>query len=579
MDSSTSTPTSAPDVATTPRAEGNHAVKSTANSPDEAPSSEEIWVDGDLVDDGLSFAKIFEGFQELSTMPLANDEQKRQLVGLSSQLLLGACRELAVGPEHVNIDWQELYNLVSRPTFLDAGPSDRAFYHGRGSRPGVFALKRKLGGEPSPEEQQKASEARAEDETTSVQANTGKRRAAPPSSDSEEETAAETKRRPPKRAKTTTKKVQKAQKAREERAAALGDEVHQLRAAWKAKHPDRLRGPAGRPPPLDQLVTVAQADADIERMRYEAAHYLASDPVAVAVNGGNDDDVDDALLDTIFAHRTVAIPLPTLNAYQMALGDLVYEADPFYCQVYLTDASSPADAADLSELDAAADEAAAEQRDRQTEWEAKGPSGARAKALRVGAFRAKYLAALRFRAVLGSAPSPCALRAALRARLAAWCAFERAGNAADRYALSRLLSTDAGIRDAHVRVQRREINLEVWQDLVDALAKAEADDATTPAGADEEKEEEGISVAPVPAKADKSGRYSGKILTVPRFEIPKSRAGKKKTQRKGKHEKNTFAAGGPPRHDGLPVESNWDRLQYMIIITYWRCLKAYEGGL
>lgn len=399
MESSTSTPTSAPDAPATPRDEGNHAVKSTNNLLDEAPGSEEIWVDEDLVANDLSFGRVFEGFQELSTMPIANDEQKRQLVGLSSKLILSACTELAVEPELVNIDWQELYSLASRPTFLDVGPSDRAFFHGRGGRPGVFALKQKLGGAPSTGEQKKAYEARAEEEEeeeeeTPVRANTGKQRAVPPGSDSEEATAAKTNKRRPKRAKTATKKVQKAREAREareERVAALGDEVRQLRAAWKAKHPDRLRGPAGRSPPLEQLVTVAQADADIERMRYEAAHYLASDPVAVAAaaaavddGGGGVDDDDEALLDSLFAHRTVDIPLPTLKAYQMALGDLVYAADSLYRQVYPTDA------------DAAA--AAAEQRYRQLKWDAKGPSGARAKALRVAAFRAKYLAALRFRA-------------------------------------------------------------------------------------------------------------------------------------------------------------------------------------
>ncbi|KAK6859155.1 hypothetical protein PG995_005008 [Apiospora arundinis] len=40
-----------------------------------------------------------------------------------------------------------------------------------------------------------------------------------------------------------------------------------------------------------------------------------------------------------------------------------------------------------------------------------------------------------------------------------------------------------------------------------------------------------------------------------------------------------FAAGGPPGFRGIPTDTVYEKLQYMIILTYWRCWMAAETGL
>lgn len=550
------------------------------------PDEEEIWVNGDLVDSELSFAKVFEEFQELSTMARFSDEQKRQFVGLSSELLLSACTELSVDPEHVNIDWQELYSLISRPTFLSMGPSDPAFFHGRGSRPGVFAFKRKLGGEPSPGEKQKALEA-LQHET--VQASTGKRRAAGPASGSEAGMKRSAKLRKRKRAKRDQRREAKV-------AEALGI-VLERREERRGRHPDRM-GPEGLPP-LDQLVSRQQADNDIERMRFEAGVLRSKDPIT----GDYAYDVE------AMVHATEDIPFSFLLGWRFELQETLRQFAPLYVKLYRTRDRSdyrnyeepdphapPADPAALAaEMAAAAEAARRALRDQQALCDA-APSSARLKELRLRAFAAKYAAALRLRAVLLAAPAPprAALRAALVARFDVWLAYERANNAVDRYALARLLSGAPGMLEAQTRIMKRELNMEMWQAMLAELVRPDGAAAPAPApGAGGEEEEEASSsslpgaeaedaVAPGPAPAvagpGKSARYSGKILTDPRFAAPESRAARN-SQHKGQQGTDTFAAGGPPGHGELPLESNWDRLRHMIIHTYWRCLKAYECGL
>ncbi|KAI1101799.1 hypothetical protein F4804DRAFT_314918 [Jackrogersella minutella] len=125
---------------------------------DLSPHAAEAWSDGDLVGYERA-AKAFEDFTELEIAHRENEADYRDLVFRSQELVSEALVGLRL-PTYLTQVQTNVFDDNTRPTYVDFSCNSDEYLYGQGRRPGVLDLKRRLGGQLTPEETERVDQAR-----------------------------------------------------------------------------------------------------------------------------------------------------------------------------------------------------------------------------------------------------------------------------------------------------------------------------------------------------------------------------------------------------------------------------------
>ncbi|KAI3318518.1 hypothetical protein HD806DRAFT_511882 [Xylariaceae sp. AK1471] len=204
-------------------------------------------------------------------------------------------------------------------------------------------------------------------------------------------------------------------------------------------------------------------------------------------------------------------------------------------------------------------------------------SPAKAKKLRLAAYRLKLTRAIYMLGLLSGEPSasPAEIKNGLQARLDDWILHEQAWNAADRFQISRRLKQET-LNALQANIQERDNNINRWRRMRDDLDNQPPPENTNvpdngveevPREEEDDDDENGEEEEGLPWLTDEEIRNATSLLDgvlVPRK--PKASG----SFPAYKEVTDPFAAGGPPDHDQLPLGSVWGRLQHMWVMTHWR---------
>ncbi|KAI0130755.1 hypothetical protein F4814DRAFT_403563 [Daldinia grandis] len=134
-----------------------HITKMSYLAADIAPPAAASWVDEGLPEH-KRFVRAYNEFVELEKKPLRNDQDRRDLIYFSQEILDQALLGLRMPMVAIAIH-QELFREGARPTYIDYPPDSEEWLYGLGKRPGVLDLKLQLGGKLTPEEEEKKKQA------------------------------------------------------------------------------------------------------------------------------------------------------------------------------------------------------------------------------------------------------------------------------------------------------------------------------------------------------------------------------------------------------------------------------------
>ncbi|KAK7973618.1 hypothetical protein PG989_015466 [Apiospora arundinis] len=501
------------------------------NKPDPAES----WKGGALKGNE-TFDATFESFKLLGAQMRfpKNDSKRKELLRGSSQLLRKACSDLLLDWKAVDIEWKALVDPTQRPTYIRVPNSDPHFTVGQGTNgsqgylPGILDVKHALGCDPKTDSTGKA--------------NTSKRR----SSGSDDGPAA-------KRQHTKAP----AQQATDEQLKAFKDSFN-----------------------------LAYADADIG-LFHSFGGLAKAEPAKCR-----------QVMTPLVANRDV-----TMKNYQKDFKRIVQAARRLHDRVY-----SNNNAASARQLLAEIEQVTKRVRDEIAAL--RGVMNATSlKKQRLAAFKLVYHRALAVRLVAGTVASrggPTKVSGnglvvndmddQHKKRFEDWIEHERAWNDADKYAYDRLVDPEPYL----ITWAKRAENIEHWGKQVEALEARMAKGLEAQNGgaaAAQGSASTGQAVAadtptePQPEPVRKfelteedlqmlETRYTGTILTNRCFrERRLDFSYQEDKDSRGPNGVDTFAAGGPPGYKCLPTRTNWEKLQYMIVLTHWRYHQAFECHL
>ncbi|KAI0544964.1 hypothetical protein F4679DRAFT_600095 [Xylaria curta] len=235
-------------------------------------------------------------------------------------------------------------------------------------------------------------------------------------------------------------------------------------------------------------------------------------------------------------------------------------------------------------------------------------SPAKAKKLRLAAYRLKLARAIYMVGLLsGTPPAPYAeIRTALRDRLDDWILHERAWTAGDQYLLGRAGLTSETFDTLQSDIKKRNSNIKRWRRMQNDLggnadvSKNQNDDNDD---TDQQQKREPSPADPrggpvlTKTQIDNANQILSRVLNprlpgsgdYARDKIEEGRrrryydkiaAAKLRGQPipKWEYKKvvDPFNAGGPPGWEALPTETYWDRLKYMWILSFWRLYQLKE---
>ncbi|KAK8023537.1 hypothetical protein PG993_011603 [Apiospora rasikravindrae] len=548
---------------------GEHMSKISKFLKDNRLSQTDAWEGGDLKP-AADFDAIFEEFKALPTQPeeLKNDTQRKELLRSSAHLLRSACDELQVAWEAVDIEWAELVDPAKRPTYTVMDWKSRTFQWGRETGrsrdflPGIMRVKEELGYRPWNDPHR----AKAPN-PPSRKAGGNAKRPAPDGEGPHDESPA------PKRPK----------------AAAAARPKRPVKAAEGETDPATIRFQQTR-----------EADSDIQ---YLESWTQAEGPGQETRQG----------LEGLLSSTPMLEPYKpeTAKPYRRDFQNIVRALKPLRDRVYRVTITQPNLGAELA--DAAA-------RVRLEVLSLRGRRDNKSlKAQRLAAFRLVYLRALIVRRETDLAaredPPPGPGMDEQRARrFEDWIEHERAWNEADVVGADRLKATSS--RAAYdERVRRRTASIELWtqritelraEDVEEIVEEIEPEDpktdehktttgetevvvdptSTEVETTETEKVSEEVPAAPELTKTARhqlETRYPGTILAnFPRRYQDGRRMDSiylNTSDSRSLSGEDVFAQGGPPGYETMPTETTWEKLQYMIVLTHWRFLKAFEIGL
>ncbi|KAI0121647.1 hypothetical protein BJ170DRAFT_643682 [Xylariales sp. AK1849] len=446
---------------------------------DSKPSPPFTWGSPDLVSHP-AFDRVYQSFLDLRQGSRPKQRQQVQdLVRTSQRLLRDAFQALSLD-DALATPPPELFSEDRRPTYIDYPPTSLPFIYGAGHRRGTLALLRSLGG-------------------------------------------------------TVTSELQ-----------ATEDALRKEESAKRKKHPTEPtpepKRPKGTPHAIDNY-TLEHADADIQRLRYEAG--IAKDEP-----------------DTEIPTMTLGIPDATLDNYQADFRAVIRNYRLEY-----QEALAVTRKAEARNLTGRLSDDIEEARERIREYRTDHPTSTYYnKQARIEAFRLKYLRSLCVRVAIATSSRPAH---AVRRRYRDWITYERAWNTADELVIQRRRANgkQATNNAYQERVTQRNANIADWTRQLRAHGQQSAEpgqDDPIPAesGPDEGTALVGIDFGSVNLQ-DLLGADApdGGIAAANGTETRLTLAA-------------NFAHGGPPHHDEHPLDTVYHRLQYMIIITHWRCLQA-----
>ncbi|KAI1735669.1 hypothetical protein F4680DRAFT_469842 [Xylaria scruposa] len=232
-------------------------------------------------------------------------------------------------------------------------------------------------------------------------------------------------------------------------------------------------------------------------------------------------------------------------------------------------------------------------------------SPAKAKQLRLAAYRLKLARAIYMVGLLSGTPpaSHSEIGTALRDRLDDWILHERAWTVGDQYLLGRSGLTSETFDILQSDIKKRNANIKKWRGMQNELDGNTDVDETQNDGNDDTDQQE-------PSPADTRG---GPVLTKTQIEnaneilsrilnprLPGggdyARDAIEEGRRRRYYQKivaaklrgqpipkweykkvvDPFKAGGPPGWEDLPTKTYWDRLKYMWILSFWRLYQLKE---
>ncbi|KAK7946032.1 uncharacterized protein PG986_010353 [Apiospora aurea] len=553
---------------------GEHTSNIAQFLNDHRPNTEDAWEAGELMNDG-SFIDTFKEFQALpsSATELKTDIDRKDLLHSSAHLLREACHELQVDWRAVDIEWKELVDPKSRPAYTKVHWKRDAFKRGSGMddaeefNPGTFSVKEALGYRDRQREQ-------SPDPPVKKQRNTAFKRGPDDSGEVDDESPPAAKR-----------------------AKAAAAKPKPPRIAKNTKEP--VRGETD--PATVQFTEMRSADTDIQWLESYTMSYEA----------GQDRRRD---LASLLADPLLPYPSAAAKSYRGDFQNIVRSLRLLKNRVYGETTAASAQPTLAAELADAHDRVRAGVRSHQGKRDNRS-----LKAQRLAAFRLVYLRVLILRREMGLAaqgggqqkggPSLDELHAR---RLEDWIDHETAWNEADVVTIGRLRATATATRRKYdERVRKRNASIKRWTEKIEELRKKDEaeqqkqreEEKTTAAEVlvvdptptpnkvveEDEKEEEKWEEEPTAPVLSKTARhqletrYQGSILA----DFPRRYQGARRmdskywstTDSRSLSGVDAFRPGGPPGWETMPTETTWEKLQYMVVLTHWRFLKAFEIGL
>ncbi|KAK5634838.1 hypothetical protein RRF57_010551 [Xylaria bambusicola] len=560
------------------------------------------------------FEGVFEDFGKLEKDPHNRQQRYEFYATRSARLLQSALHALRLPEYFMDPEEETFFANETRPTYVEYPYGSEEFLYGTGSRPGILSVKMKLGAPLTKDEQSKVD--KATEKTT------------------------------PKPVKTYTQKAK-----------SLKTPVNK----GKAKEAGQSKGPKKRPSKSktqDQarkkprtgwgyFMGIVNAAADVEDVLRDSKFMSAKDP-----DTGRPD-----------SNRLVT---PTVETRRNLLAryrdDYIYIIDEIYKRRFGTpDTASklPQTAVERKTWLETADKEVTKARDNVKSLIETTTTNAKAKQLRLEAYRLKLARAMYTLGLLSGYPaaSEAEIKAGLKARLDDWILYEEAWNASELVNLERAGVSQQLWDKISEDVKKRVDNIQQWLEMWDEVDSEESDqdrdghdvdDADTfqspfpdPAVDDaedegyeeeveeeqeEEEEEDDVDAMDIDSDPDpdvievdnppkkNNAAAQGMILTeeeiyngevnLDRVLNPQIRpnaedylldvreenrrrnwfrgmaeaeyAGQSSPPWTSGRSFNIYAAGGPPGWENMPLDTAWERMQYMWVLTYWRFFQLRE---
>ncbi|ORY65477.1 uncharacterized protein BCR38DRAFT_523922 [Pseudomassariella vexata] len=470
-----------------------------------------VWQSGQLVANN-DFKETFEKFLELGhENPPAQDAAVKSLVRRSQSLLRDALQTVRLHHE-LAAPPPALFDKHKSPTYVDHSCTDPAFFYGLEQRAGALNLKRRLGGEVSAEDSAKEKQARAVKTKGKEKAKAGQKRSASSRSG---------------------------------------------RSATKRK-----RIAVSQSEPTEEECTLEDVDALIQTLRYQAGLNK------VKPSAGNSPIME-----------TVGLRPDTLKCYKRALRDIIDKCASFYAE--MEDGSKDTDWL-LDRLE----KEITETRDIIEEYLEFPDDQYSNKQSRISAFHVKYLRSMHLRVAIAS--SSQRQHESWVSMIEDWVLYERAWNGADVLALRRNTRGTLKNRQAYLdRIADRNTHIEEWTERLEALCETETESTSSSDDDNETKHDDNRLITTKYGTLDPYTLYLPNIFCqwggIRQREaylydydpVTNERIGydpEKSGLTPGLDE--AFAAGGPPEYQKLPKETVYEKLQYMFVITHWRCLQV-----
>ncbi|KAI0541899.1 hypothetical protein GGR58DRAFT_510695 [Xylaria digitata] len=400
------------------------------------------------------FEDLFLQFLSLKKDP-HNKQKHHELYVYSSHRLLGrALRALSL-PEHEAYPENNFFNNESRPTFVEYPYGSKEFFYGRGSRPGILHIKSKLGSPLTADEKKilRGLDKEKSEEATKEKVGAAKKK------QNEQKKTQNTKKKGSEEKDTKGKKKQstaeKGNKKRSKPGSSKGSK--RLRTKW------------------NYTMTLVNAAADVEDILRVSKYKGMWDSDAERPDGNR------------LVTPTVEIRKTTLVAYR---EDLRYIIEDLFKNKFRTPTSRAKLPQTADERKAWLDLADRELRLARAvvlDLMEKATSPAKAKQLRLAAYKLKLARALHMLGLLSGEPAASAeeIRQGLQDRLEDWALYEEAWNVSELVTLQRQGVTQELWDTITGNVKERAENVARWAEMHDQLRK---ESASGKKGKDEKKD-------------------------------------------------------------------------------------------
>ncbi|KAK8112564.1 hypothetical protein PG984_013090 [Apiospora sp. TS-2023a] len=550
------------------------------------PLNQAAWTKGELAGNP-EFEKIFADFERLVANGQPKNEQEgRGLVHSSVNLVLNAARALLISLDDINIPIEKLVNEATRPTCVDKPITDPVFFSGTKEQPGAIAMKAYLGSPPKNDSDSLFPLDGSVDYS-------GEKRDFGVFTAPDEETITIAANHIENVAKRQALVGKKAGAAKESRCPVMQNSNSNVssKASKDSWASYASWASSSRENDSHYRYTIADADADIGDLEAVIQGYSTGSKAHV--------------------HPVVAMSTDLLGKYRPTILPRLLEWN------WAREAASPGHSdpvgQDLPRLE---EEIAALRQVIVATRLAARPNYSNLKMIKCTVLLVRYLRSLYMRLFLAAHPKDDLLQARAD-RLADWILHEEVWNDATKYSLKMTKSTSKLRPQLRRDLEAREANIKDWQDQ---LLKLQIDIAKKQGAKAEDEEEVVEAVDEEEVAATDGAKYKdkdvkdleyGAYLDEPELVLDPTRyaarmrgntaqgesryewhwvtkengerqlvKGEKKKQQKVKSPKFVVFAGvGPQGYKELPKEGVYDKLQFMIIMTFWRVLQAKLNNL